>query len=485
MPTPITLSQSPHLPFNMAYGPNPVALTGLAASYDKYVLQIFKLGGVDPIADVRQTPNKVGDAIFDIQNILQTIVEPSKANLDALHYSASGFSQQNTRMRIADGEQAQYQLKIGYEAAGVVVVDTVAATYTVVGGMQPYFQEQFPTDLYIPAITGTYNVNLNVCTTLETAARPLSDNQWTIADSATGDAFLTHYTSPGGIDVQNVYAGDQCTKSFYNTVRVTGSLSPVFNVQGIEAYIVAQFNSAGNRIVTNTLVNTQSNGGGPNITLGQGTTPTGNYLINTVASGPANFPIGILSPATTHYYIIPVLYTPQGCVTDPQSQTPLMDQAAWRAQRFNVLPTPCIDYPHVQFAWMNSLGMRDQFTFTKRNERGVKTKKNNFLRELADYNANTYNVTPQSRGFTTFSQTIVETFSADTDYINDEEAKLIEHLFTSPDVMVRFSTGALANQWLSVNMISSNYVEKTNRKNKLFQYNVKFKLANNIKSQRG
>tara|TARA_R110000765_G_scaffold80609_2_gene158046 strand:- start:173 stop:577 length:405 start_codon:yes stop_codon:yes gene_type:complete len=134
---------------------------------------------------------------------------------------------------------------------------------------------------------------------------------------------------------------------------------------------------------------------------------------------------------------------------------------------------------------MNSEGFRDQITFTKRNEKMVVTKKNNFLKEAADYNETRYVVDEQSRGFTTYSQTINENWTATSGFLNDEEAKLLESMFKSASVMVRFSVGEYANQWVPIQLLSSKYTEKTNRKDKLFQYTVNYRLANNIKSQRG
>jgi hypothetical protein len=237
--------------------------------------------------------------------------------------------------------------------------------------------------------------------------------------------------------------------------------------------------------VASFLTNTQSNGGGPNITLGQGLIPSGNFNVITLATGPANFPQGTLSAACTHYYIVPVLWTPQACATDDQSQIPVMSEAAWRIQRYNIIQEPCNDYDHIQFAWMNSEGYRDQFTFTKRNEKKINITRNDFLKEAADYNATSYSVDKQSRGFTTYSQAIKEVWTATSGYMNDKEAELLESMFKSPSVNVRFSTGEYANQWIPINLISSSYTEKTYRKDRLFQYTVEYKLASNIKSQRG
>ena len=486
----ITVTQQPYRPFDMAYGANTITLNGITPTQQKYALQITVVGQSTPIADIRQSPNRYGRAIFDIQNILQTQVEPSKNNIDGLHYS-SGFAQQNTRMRIANGELVQYQ--IGYTTETNGQLDdpfTVSPiVYTTLGGSKEYWQVPFDEGAeFIPIV----DADVNGCTDINYWARPLSDNTWTIADTETGDNLLTKnggYPSPGGIDVHNVYRDDQCTKSFWqNIARVAGPYPANTAVQGIEGFWILQCNASGNIFNTTFLANTQSSGGGPNITLGQGLIPTGNFNVITLATGPANFPQGTLSAACTHYYIVPVLWTPlspTNCTTDEQSQAPLMSEAAWRIQRYNILEKPCNDYPHVQFAWLNSEGFRDQFTFTKRNEKKINTKRNNFLKEAADYNDTRYIVDKQSRGFTTYSQSIKEDWTATSGYMNDEEVALIESMFKSPEVNVRFSTGEYANEWIPINLVSSSYTEKSYRKDRLFQYTVNYKLANNIKSQRG
>ena len=485
----VNVEQTPYRPFDMAYGANVVTLNGITPSQEKYALQITVVGQTTPIADIRQSPNRFAKAIFDIQNILQTQVEPSKNNIDGLHYSASGFAQQNTRMRIANGELVQYQIAYTTETNGQLdAAFTVSPIiYTTLGGSKEYYQVPFDEGAeFVPII----DADASGCTDINFWARPLSDNTWTISDQDTGDDFLTAnggYSSPGGIDVHNVYADDQCTKSFWQTpFRVAGPYPAPTEAQGIEGFWVLQVSASGNIGVTSYLSNTQSSGGGPNIAPAQGLIPTGNFNVITLATGPANFPVGNLLPGTTHYYIVPALYTNGStCSSNPQGQVDAMQESAWRTQRYNILEKPCNDYPHVQFAWMNSEGFRDQFTFTKRNEMKINTKRNNFLKEAADYNDTRYIVNEQSRGFTTYSQTIKEDWTATSGYMNDEEVALIESMFKSPSVMVRFSVGEYANQWLPINLISSTYTEKSYRKDRLFQYTVNYKLANNIKSQRG
>ena len=155
--------------------------------------------------------------------------------------------------------------------------------------------------------------------------------------------------------------------------------------------------------------------------------------------------------------------------------------------RFNIVDPACNDFPEYQFSWLNKYGFRDYYSFNKRKDRKVSIKRNEYLREAADYNAANYDVNIYDRGTTVYSQMLPEEFSAFTDYISDEDALYLEGLFISADVKVRFNDrpGQEKYQWVPVSLISNSYDEKTYRKNKLFQYDIKFKLAHNIKSQRG
>ncbi len=476
----ITVTQKPSLPFDMAYGANPFTLDGITPSQDKYALRIYIVGNVDPVADIRQSPNRFAKAIFDIQNILQSIVGPSDYNIDNV-----GVGQQRP-MHIANGELIQYQIGLNTETNGTLdgpwlIQPTI---YTSIAGSKQYYDVPFNASKYQPKIQG----DINGCTILNPASKSpqgfaLSDNTWTISDTATGDDFYAEqWRSPQGIDMHNVYSDSVCTKSFYNVTSKTGPIPPVFTAQGIELFLVVQFDANGLLISETEVDNIQSNGGGPNVTPGQGLVPTGNFQTITFGCGPANIPEVNINSLTKTYYVMPMVFSPTSAAC---GNSGVMQPSGWKTQGFRILDEECNDYSHIQFAWLNSLGFRDQFTFTKRNEKKINTKRNEYLKEAADYNSNSYSVDEQSRGFTTYSQTIKETWSAETGFINDEEAKLLESMFKSAQVNVRFTDGEYLNQWVPVRLQSSSYVEKTYRKDRLFQYTVNFTLASNIKSQRG
>ena len=445
----------------------------------KYALRIYIVGQADPIADIRQTPNRIGRAVFDIQNVLQSYVGPQVNTIDSLHYSES-FAPQNTRLALSGPTLIEYQIAYAAETGGVVgTFVTYPEIFVAIAGSKQYFQVPFDTTPYQP-LTSSDDGN-PPCTTIDRFAKPLSDNDWIESDAELQACGVGIYASGGGVDVHNVYRDDQCTKTFYQKVAKNGFNPPPSQVQGIEAFYILQYGTGTCPIQTNIIANAQANGGGPNITIGQGTLISGQFQTITIASGPANLPIP-LNANTKYYYILPVLY---GCSEDPQSQTDIMTFAAWRAQKYIINEEPCNDYPHIQFAWQNSYGYRDYFTFTKKTDHKTKTKNNNFLKGAADYNSLDYSVDLQDRGYTTYSQKIENAFTVQSGYMRDEEASLLKHLYQSAEVKVRFSEGPYADQWVPVIVTNTTYDEKTYRKDRLFQYTVSFRLATNIKSMRG
>ena len=474
----ISVIQTPSTPFDMAYGANPITLGNISGNEDKYALRIFIVGQADPIADIRQTPNRIGRAVFDIQNVLQSYVGPQNNQVDSQF--EAGIPQ-NQRMSLAGPTLIEYQIAYAAETGGVVgTFTTYPEIFTAIAGSKQYFQVPFDTTPYQPLASN--DDSLPPCTVVDRYAKPLSDNNWVIDDTELSASAFGIYTSPGGVDVHNVYRDDMCTKTFYQKVARNGFNPPNAQVQGLEAFYILQYSATSSSpIQTNIVVNAQANGGGPNVALGQGTLVGGQFQTITAATGPANLMVP-LNAATAYYYIIPSLY---GCSEDPQSQTDVMTEAAWRAQKYIVNEPNCQDYDHVQFAWQNSYGYRDYFTFTKKVEHSTRTKNNNFLKGAADYNSLDYSVDLQDRGYTTYSQKIENLFKVTSGYMQDQEAELLKHLFQSAEVKVRFSSGPYANQWVPVTITNTAYNEKTYRKDRLFQYTVSFRLASNIKSMRG
>ena len=500
MATTVTLSQNPGT-YNLAYGPNPVTLTTLTSGADKFVLQVQTVGGTI-LADIRQTANTEGNAIFDIQNILQTYVHPSPVNTEQL--GIGSVSPANLQQSIQEVEQ--YILRIGDETAGVVDLKAVSyGPYNVIGGKKPWYDLTWAEGQYQGAVNG--DDSNPACTNVYFNGRPLSDeNDIFILGSELTTQGVAAPSSIGvntRVNVHDVYSDDLHTVSYFNPIY-RGLPTPATNAQGIEGFRITSYESDGTLVDDRVIPNIVANGGGPNVNYGDGTQPSNNTAIITGGFGPQNLsnftyyttPLATanfsLDSAVAYYYVQTVAYTPGTCLA---TFTGYADESLHYVQMYRIFnrgivfpQSGCLDYDHIQFSWLNSFGFRDYYTFTKKNVRSTSRKANNYLANTVDYNGTNYATSTGARGYTTYSQEIKEQFTASTGYMSDAEADYLEGLFNSPDVRVRLGqngpTGYEA-YFFGCNITSASWTEKSYRKDKLFQYDIKFKLANNLKSQRG
>ena len=482
MPATIVLAQEPNNVFDMAYGPNPITLSGITSYEDKYVLRVFD-GGSTPIADIRQTPNQYGKAIFDLQNILQSHVAPPDYDIDDI---GVGPGQPNS-IRDSSTEGFHYTLSIGYEAGGqVTIMPTGYGYYTVYGGSKQYFEVPFYAGEYQSKVSS--DDSFPACTQVDRVGKALTDVKWLMGPAETGDNIQNYITINQNIAVRDVYTDDHTTVSWFQELERAGGTNT--KVRGIEAWKIFWVN--GNTVLNGgtptTIVNSTSYSGGPNSNIGDGFSIPNTLKAITLATGPYNLPGSTNIPAgTTHYYVVPVAWTPLACAQDcdPQTQVGLDCQELMQVQRFNIVDAKCNDFDHMQFSWYNSLGFKDYFTFTKRVDHRTNTSRNNYLKEAADFNGQSWSVDERQRGYTTYSSKIEDTYTVTSGYMNDDQAKLLQSMFQSPEVKVRMEGYGNNHIWRPINILSATYDEKTNRKDRLFQYTVTFKLAHNIKAQRG
>ena len=465
----VTILQSPSLPFDQAYGPNPVTLTGAPVdpitgviTADKYVLRINRGGQV--VADLRQSPNAIGNAIFDIQNVLQNFVSPSSNDIEQLGYVGDQLS--NSAL-----ESVSYTISFGFETDSVVVMQGTSPLYLAFGGTKEYFEVPYENGVFIPTVS-----DFTGCTEIIKQGQPFTDLQTFRLGSDITDGKPSWLLNNMRVYDHYVTPSDMVTLSYYNNVN-----DPFPGVRGIDAFVFWQYDGT---ILTTTdfVYNTVANGGGPNVTPGQGLNPLYPNAAITCGVGPKNLDFFEGAENTSHYYVSTSAWT------DCASINPgLTNGSLHYVHRFNIIEESCNDFPEYQFSWLNKYGFRDYFSFRKRKDRSVKIRRNTYLKEAADYNAAQYNVNIYDSGTTVYSQVLPEEFTAFTNYLTDAEALYLEGLFISADVKVRFddAPGDQRFEWVAVSLLSTDYTEKTVRKDKLFQYSIKFALAHNIKSQRG
>lgn len=459
----VTVKQTPGQ-YNLAYGSNAIVLDGMTTE-TKYVIRVKDQQG-NILADVRQAPNQFGEAIFDLQNILQTYVGPGRPfgdnNINYANSFFSGFS---------------YDIDYGTETGSTVTIDGTVNNLEVYPGRKLYYENFWDAPKYMSTVASN---PLRV--TNEGAG--LTDNKTLKTETLTG---LT------GLQTT-------LTSQFYdNTIRIDDALTISYlqivipddsgvgdQQKSIAAFKVLTYDANNNLLNGYQFENTLSNGGGPNAFFGDNAIPAFPYSIISFGAGPFNLSsLGVDFNNVAKYYVMPYSYdleTTNTPIPTNIGSDNLLDEPGWYGHKFTIDNGICLDYEPIQFSWMNSFGFRDYFSFTKRNERRVRIKRNTYLKNPVNYNGADFNIQPEQKGSTVYSQELNQQFTANTDYVSDEDAAWLESLFVSPDVRVRFHG---STDWLPVVLDSSSYTQRTFQKDRLFQYEVRFSLAHNIKSQRG
>ena len=444
------------------YAPVRLTLDGVTAG-NKYVLQIFEYDEAtstygDKIADIRQSPNGDDRAIIDIQNVLQSFV------------GVDPDLESKPKYETSEGSTYTIGLKMGQEDPnGVVTIDQTLEPYELVPTRIEYYQDI--NNIALNALP-TISNDESDCSVIDSIGELLTDMPTYTAGSFSGGR-PSYIGSTDAVHNIKLTRDDWATVTWLNEI-VPGLPLPGPEVKGCEGWFIFEYN--GDSFITSTFIaNTVSNGGGPNELVGDGTPIQFPYTFESFQISPNNTGVTIASNCT-HYWAWPVVYADGGCGPGLYTLEP-----AWTPVRVE-LQDNCLDYDHIQVSWMNSYGFRDYFTFTKRNEKNVNVSRNTYYKEMLDYNGTDLNTYTYDRGQTVYSQQIDEIYTATTDYMDDQTASFLQNLFMSPDTRVRFGTDP---DWFPVVLTSNSYTERTYRKDRMFQYEITFKLAHPLKSQRG
>jgi len=159
--------------------------------------------------------------------------------------------------------------------------------------------------------------------------------------------------------------------------------------------------------------------------------------------------------------------------------------------RFNIVGADCKGYETIRLAFLNSLGAWDYYNFTKKSTRTTQINKSvmkqnygynpkgaqTFFGDL--FNLSYYNQGTYDGGTRTYNVNAVETIEANTDFVNEEEAAILEELFLSPDVYMQ--TGDIFEP---VVINETEYVKQTSANDMLKQYIITIEKGHNKRVQR-
>ena len=141
---------------------------------------------------------------------------------------------------------------------------------------------------------------------------------------------------------------------------------------------------------------------------------------------------------------------------------------------------PCTGYDPITVSFVNQYGVKDYYAFDRRNTLNQSVKRNDYDQVLGSWSASQFAIDPHGRGRRTFSTEIQTKMTMASYWMEDDESKWLEELFTSPNIQVDYD-----GVWHPAVITSRGYTQKTNSRDGLFQHTLEIEFANTKKVQRG
>jgi len=443
-----SITQYPAI-FNSAYVPNVFVVDGIGAA-DRYVLQV-RTEGNQVLSTFKQPANASGVGIFDVQRVLQS------------YLNSETFVEETPKVTSTPGALFRYRVFYGTETGTVITLNNQGIVYNVIDAYDNWRVINSDLSGFIPAPT-----------TVECDTSPDLNVVYT-----TPFEFLTNY--PGTIPVATT---DWHTLGFINTAPVTENDNISFNKAPFWVRITTTLNgaSADDIVYAISAVNglpVRTDCNDPSITYTDAT------RIGTVGIGPMNIAPLLVSPYDAYQiriysYNICVGTTIGDCTDYGEILLDGYLGDVIYQKSFTVTDEVCQRFEPIQLSFVNQYGMKDYFTFDKRNTRQTVTERNTFTETLGSWNEPTFEINPNGRGVRTFSSNAKTSMTLSSDWMSDSVSQWLQELYQSPSVNIYVD-----GQWEPCNLISNTYIQKTYARNFLFQHDVQVEFANNQKIQRG
>jgi len=464
----IIYSDTPSV-INLSFGKNVFSFydqneTGLKAG-----IEVWDNTLTNKIGTFQSPPNSLGYYYFDLQNLLKNYTTP---NYGAEAYSSDLFT--------ANNESYEFKVKYGWVSdAGVFQYQgTYPDTGTtdnclVFGGRKRYDDLRWTNQTnYIADVNGIIG-----CPIVSRRQQALTD--WTITKNVSDltGGVPAWLTDTYVYNLQKRY-DDELIFSFITKFTENPSFPAPAGCDGIKSIRITFFNDD-TQIDDLWIQNVEANGGGPGTTITTDREWIYPYNAISVPTGPRNYLTEYLA-GLTHYYV--ATYTYKGGGTCSSQGTYYSNKPTSYVYRVDIVNDKCNDFAPVQVSWLNSLGFRDYFYFSKRTDESISIRRNDYEKVEGSWSDSKFIVNSYDRGNTTFSQDLTVNRTINTRYLSDAEAQYLKNLYISPDVRVRYDG---SNEWIPITITDNVWTERTFRKDKLFQNTLRYTEAHKINSQRG
>jgi hypothetical protein len=151
---------------------------------------------------------------------------------------------------------------------------------------------------------------------------------------------------------------------------------------------------------------------------------------------------------------------------------------AYASMVYEIQDEDCKGFETIRLAWLNSLGAWDYYNFTKKSTRDTNSRRTTFTQDYGyalNSPTNAYEQGTNEGGLQAFTNTVTQSIEANTDFISEEIAAVLESLFTSPKVQLQNASG----DWENVIVTEKSYTKQTSTNDKLIQYVIGVQYSHN------
>ena len=490
MPATITVSQNPTR-YNLVVSPNVWTLDGISSAEDGYILQVDAYEEITStyttLATIQQPANPEGVAHFDISKILQ-----SQLDISFVEETQEGIK--------TSGETIAYRVRWGSTTDDVITFNGTSNNYYAFNGYLNWREMNWPdSNQFIPFPLAV------LCPSEDPPPFPVN------AEYTVSTTYLHNYPKSSIPLRSSTYH----TLSFFNRIGNFDNGTMWGKNEQPWAVRIKFFDADSSLIQTAIYVLSNQTGLGPRASFDDDSAliyETDEW-VGTIGAGPQNlkdagyWPTSIpaiwnqVTQVWGNYSVIWNLATTTALVDSYQVDVMSVNACYWDfagppandnattlepylgyviyTETFQV-DDPCSAYEPITVSFVNQYGVKDYFTFDRRNTYSQNIKRNNYDQMLGSWSASTFQIDQHGRGRRTFSTEIQTNMTMSSYWMGDEESAWLEELFTSPHIQVYYN-----GVWEPAVITSNTYSQKTNTRDGLFQHTLNIQFANTKKVQRG
>ena len=409
----------------------------------QYVVDIKNSANV-LIQRIKQQPNPQAYGIFDFSRIITTEL----GDTDKVWKITSATANTNcgNDFKVYFGEEYGTSLSSSVTLYnGITTGVTGSPAYT--GSNQYYFM-----------LDGVSNPNEKVNWNWDSGSKVDYVNP-TADPTASYQNGLTNFTT------QSVRSTDYHTISYLNG-NMTGKANLSTSAQDVYIMQFKQYDVTGSLLSTSYIYNTAGPRTSPSdIWTDVYTSQSEDTRLIHFPTGPANLSIS----ASTSYYV---------CSFHSQGLSGGLGNTTWGSYTFNIVNN--CDYEGTRFAWKNEYGVWDYFNFTLAKDANTSISRKQYEQSFVNFAAANPTYDKSRRGELQYYNELKENYTAQSDWLTQEQADNLRELFYSTNVYVQDGT-----DYLPVVITNSAIEQKKNiRTQKLFRYTVQYQFANDLTPRR-